>query len=344
MRGVSTSAKSVLLFILFTVLGSCARGVPAPIELVGTTMGTTWSVIFVHEGDPDPDAVRRVVQKQLDLVDRLMSHYRAESEVSAFNRLESPTPFPLSRETAAVVSTALEISELSGGALDITIGPLVDAWGFGPGGRTVDAPTEDDLATLLETTGSRHLTFDVSASTLSKHRRAVRIDLSSIAKGHAVDLVADALVSEGVGRFMVEVGGELRVHGRNPDGAPWRIAIEQPTRGGRAVHSVVAVTGGALATSGDYRSYRSLGESTMSHIIDPRTGRPVTHALASVSVIDERCVRADAWATALLVLGPEDGPALAERLGLAALFITRSPTGAFEERATTTFQPLLADK
>jgi len=322
-----------------TILGVAACGAPAyhTIDLHGTTMGTTWSVTVVAGRRVDEPALRNLVEDRLDLVDRLMSHYRLDSEVSGFNAFDSTASFPISIETADVVRHALEIGGLSGGALDITVGPLVDAWGFGPGDDAPSPPPDDQIDHLLESSGFEHLVIGAAASTLSKDVVDLRIDLSSVAKGYAVDLVADVLTGAGFGRHMVEVGGEIRVSGQNPDGRPWQLAIERPQTDGRAIHRVIALSGGGLATSGGYRNYRELDGHRVSHIIDPRTGRPITHNLASVSVIDTLCVRADGFATALMVLGPDEGYALAEDLGIAALLLIRKEDGSFEERTTSAF-------
>jgi len=341
---MNSSVKKSVLLIAILVVGSCAPGGPVVLDLHGTTMGTTWSVTVVGDRQVDEALVRPLVEDRLDLVDRLMSHYRQDSEVSGFNVFDSTTAFPVSRETVDVVRHALEIGELSGGALDITVGPLVDAWGFGPGDDAPSPPPDDLIDHLLEYTGFEHLAIGAAASTLSKDVVDLRIDLSSVAKGYAVDLVAEALTGAGLDRHMVEVGGELRFSGTNPDGGPWRLAIETPQIEGRALHRVVALTDGGLATSGDYRNYRELDGQRVSHIVDPRTGRPVSHTLASVSVIDALCVRADGFATALMVLGPDEGYALAEKLGVAALFLIRQDDGIFEERMTATFKNLSPNK
>jgi len=307
-------------------------------------MGTTWSVKVVSGGAAAASAtdVRSLVEDHLVLVEARMSHYRETSEVSRFNAAPAAMPFPISRETAEVVRHALEIAEATGGALDITVGPLVVAWGFGPGGESPEPPSDAEIVRLLEATGPEHLRLDFSSSTLAKDVPGLRIDLSAVAKGYAVDRVAAALLEAGHGGFLVELGGEIRVHGANADGGPWRLAIERPDADGRSLHTVVALREGSLATSGDYRLFHEAAGRRISHIIDPRTGRPVEHLLASVSVIAPQCVRADGFATALLVLGPDHGPRLAEELGLAALFLIRHDRDQFTEKATSRFRERVA--
>jgi len=271
-----------------------------------------------------------------------MSHYLEDSEISRLNRLSEAGPFPISPETLEVLQHALEISSTSGGAFDITVGPLVDAWGFGPSGRVAHAPSEAEIEHLLEATGWEGLQVDRSSSTVTKARPELRIDLSAIAKGFAVDQVADALDGEGVHRYMVEIGGEIRTRGRNAQEQAWRIGIERPVPGDKVIDLIVPLSDLAIATSGDYRNYYEVDGKRISHTIDPRTGRPITHNVASVSVVSPVCVRADAYATGLLVLGSE-GFDLAEDLGLAAYFLQRDKEDVFVGRMTSAFKEILSD-
>ncbi len=241
----------------------------------------------------------------VDAVDTAMSTYQDDSELSRFNR-HGTEPFEVSDSMIEVVSEAQRIAELSSGAFDITVGPLVDAWGFGPdpGG---DPPDADTIAVLLADNGFRRLDVDPEQRTLQKENAAIRCDLSAIAKGYAVDRVALGLTDLGLVDFMVEIGGEVRAVGRNAVGEAWRIGIERPEAGSRGMWSAVALADAAMATSGDYRNYYEKDGVRISHTIDPRTGRPVTHRLASVRVIHPSCMTADALATAISVLGPEEG-------------------------------------
>ena len=264
-----------------------------------------------------------------------MSAWRPESELSRFNRADTTDPFPVSPATATVFQYALDASALTGGAFDVTVGPLVDAWGFGPPGHPPVAPADAELARLRERVGWQQLAVDTETSTIRKLSPDASADLSALAKGYAVDQVAELLEREGVANHLVEVGGEVRAGGRNARGEAWRVGIERPSAGPPTVYRTVALSGQALATSGDYRNTYLLDGQRVSHNIDPRTGRPVTHGLASVSVIDPLCVRADALATGLMVLGPDDGYALAAEHDWPALFIVHRPDGALEERATT---------
>ena len=266
-----------------------------------------------------------------------MSHYRPDSELSRFNRAATTEPQPLSGETLGVVADALAVSRASGGAFDVTVGPLVDAWGFGPPGRAPAAPDEATLAALRARVGADLLEVDLAASTLRKRRANVIVDLSAIAKGYAVDAVASLLAEHGFGDYLVEIGGELRAGGTNERGEPWRVAIERPAPGFATAQRIMPLTDAALATSGDYRNFYDLDGARVSHTIDPRTGRPVTHGLRAVSVIADRCILADARSTALNVLGPEDGYDLAAAQGWAALFVADDGTGRLVERETPAF-------
>ncbi len=305
---------------LAPVDGSQEAGVVA---VEGATMGTTWSVkVVAPEDPPEPAALRSLCQKALDAVDGAMSTYKSDSELSLFNRHREATPLQVSAPTARVFALAEDTSRLTGGAFDVTVGPLVDAWGFGPG-RSGEAPDEARVAALRRSVGWQLIHTDVAGLTLRKDNPDVSADLSAIAKGFAVDQVAAALAAAGHRDFMVEVGGEVSARGLNARSEPWRIGVERPQEGPRAVHTVVPLLNRAMATSGDYRNYRDIDGLRVSHTIDPRTGHPITHGLASVTVVDETCARADALATALNVLGPDEGLALAERQGLAAMFLVR---------------------
>ncbi len=319
----------------------------------GATMGTTFNVTFVsgvESNDADfrptaapPEVGRRqstveaAVRSLLERIEGRMSHYRPESELSRFNRARTTEPRPMSGETLGVIAEALAVGRASGGAFDVTVGPLVDAWGFGPPGRAQAAPAGATLAALRSRVGVDLLEVDLAASTLRKRRPDVVIDLSAIAKGYAVDAVASLLAERGLGDYLVEIGGELRAGGRNERGDPWRVAIERPVPGGGTAERIVPLTDAALATSGDYRNFYEIEGARVSHTMDPRTGRPVAHGLLSVSVIAERCSLADARSTALNVLGPDDGYALALDQGWAALFLTDDGAGRLVERETPAF-------
>ena len=334
---------AIVLIVGLVGVVACSGGGRELIEIRGTAMGTAWLVKVVTAG-PDvgtKHAVRRLTEEQLDLVNTRMSRYLATSEVSTFNASSETTPFRVSPETTEVIRHALEIGAITGGALDVTVAPLVDAWGFGPQGEPLEVPSEADMERLLGTTGLDLLRLDPSVPAISKRVPELRIDLSALAKGYAVDRVAEALFKAGHADFLVEIGGEVRVHGHNLSGVAWRLGVERPQVDGRAIHTVVSLTDGSLATSGDYRLYIELDDRRISHIIDPRNGKPIEHRPASVSVIDQLCVRADAYATALLVLGPSEGMRLAKEAGLAVLFLTQEDGGRIIELSSPKFDQLV---
>jgi thiamine biosynthesis lipoprotein len=322
------------LFLILFVRQPAPVDVPRQWTLEGRAMGTVFSVKVVPPRGLDltESGVASAVGAAIAAVDQRMSTYREDSELSRFNR-HGLGPFAASPELVEVMAEAQRVSALSDGAFDITVGPLVDAWGFGPK-PTAASPSEDEIARLLSATGFGRLSVDAATGSLRKSLAELRCDLSAIAKGYAVDRVAEALAGLGVTGHMVEIGGEVRAAGRTADGGIWRIGIERPQQGRGDIWKVVELADAALATSGEYRNYYERDGVRISHTIDPRTGRPITHTLASVTVIHPICMTADALATALNVLGPEAGPDLAAREGIAALFLIRDAAGGFVERSS----------
>ncbi len=326
--------------------GACLPAADGPAVHVfdGPTMGTTFAVRVVADDLDDERlaTLRTAIEETLAAVDRRMSTYRPESEVSRFNRARTTDPFPVSADTLAVLRHAREISELTGGAFDVTVGPLVDAWGFGPTGDAAAPPTTRELDRLRQQVGFRRLSIEPATSSIRKLDPRLACDLSALAKGYAVDRVAERLRAEGLRSYLVEVGGEVRAGGLSPRGDAWRVGIERPAPGPPAVQRLVRLRDRALATSGDYRNYYEVDGRRISHTIDPRSGRPVDHDLASVSVVEPLGVRADAIATALGVLGPDAGYELAVAQGWAALLLIRRTDGTLDERETPAFAALAA--
>lgn len=306
-------------------------------------MGTTFTVKVVAENLTEANQIRlqRLIEDELRAVNGKMSHYLEDSELSQFNRSRETTPFVVSQSTLEVFRHAAEVSALTGGAFDITAGPLVNVWGFGPEGHAETLPSDAEIARALKRSGYDKLEIDEENATVRKKRPDLYCDLSAIAKGYGVDRVAESLDRDGLTNYMVEVGGEVRTSGTNDSGNAWRIAIEQPVPGQRAIQRIVPLSGLAMATSGGYRNFYDVDGARFSHTIDPRTGRPITHRLASVSVVDELSVRADALATGLLVLGPDEGYKLGVDRNIAALFLIEEEGGEFQELATPAFQRLL---
>jgi thiamine biosynthesis lipoprotein len=319
--------------------------------LRGATMGTTYHVKLASAPDSiDVERLHADVENVLAEIDRQMSTYRADSELSQFNRAPAGEWFPVCRATAEVVAAAQEISEKTEGALDVTVGPLVRLWQFGPpeagdagGKRTFAPPSDESLSAARKQVGYQNLEVKADPPALRKKLNGLEVDLSSIAPGYAIDRLAGLLVERDIESFMIEIGGEVRAAGRRTDGAPWRVAIERPIAGRREMHSAIPLRNAAIATAGDYQKFFEYGGRRYSHIIDPATGRPIEHSLASVTVVDASCMAADGWDTPLLVLGPQRGYECAERHGVAALFISRDGDGE-SVRATSAWQRRFEDE
>ncbi len=334
----------ILLAALLLLSGRTLCRPPEEVRLEGASMGTSWSVVLRA-----PDLrrarireARQAVRKALDDVDHAMSTWDPDSEISRLNAHRSDRPFPLSAPTLRVLSVAQQVAARSGGAFDVTVRPLVALWGFGAGARVPgDAPSEAELVAARAVVGYAKLKLDLDAGVARKRVFGLEVDLSALAKGYGVDRAAEALWALGFRNFLVEVGGELVARGERSGGGPWRVAVERPESEGRAIHGVVGLQNQAMATSGDYRSFYEAGGERRTHIIDPRTAAPIRHGLASVSVVHREAVWADAWATALSVLGPEEGPGVARREGLGAYFISRGPDGRYRTVATSGFPRIL---
>jgi thiamine biosynthesis lipoprotein len=340
-RDVIRQAKGLALATPFLSLIACEGGAARKLTLVtGATMGTRYSVkISRLPMDVDRHALERDIALILETVNEQMSTYRPSSELSRFNAATSASWTEVSPDTLDVVEQALRVSRLSDGAFDPTIGALVDLWGFGPGGGQ-NVPPVDRIEETLGSIGYRNVHAKATPPSLAKGRPGIRVDLSGIAKGFGVDKVAEHLERIGVEYYLVEIGGELRGRGYSPRGEIWRVGIERPVTAPRRVQRVVRLGGQALATSGDYRIFFERAGSRYSHIINPRDGRPVDHGLASVTVAASSTMLADALSTALMVLGPKAGLALARREGIAAFFINKTDNG-FVELVSPEFAPYL---
>ena len=331
-----------LLVLLLPVLGACGEQRLEQLELAGEALGTTFKVAIVEPAAQlDDEELRTAILRELSRIDRLASTWRKDSELSAFNASASTDWLSISTDLCAALANALEVAELTGGAFDITVGPLVNLWGFGPDGPVSAPPPDDAIAVALQHVGFDKLHTDCSRGLARKDDAALYVDLSGWAKGHAVDALAGLLDTNRVANYLVEVGGELKVRGHNSERRKWAVAIEAPSTSERVPHAVIRITDTSVATSGDYRNYFDFAGSKYSHTIDPRTGAPVTHDLAAVTIIHPVNAFADAMATALLVLGPQAGPSLAEDLGIAAYFLVRRETG-IEEIVTPEFDRLSA--
>ena len=310
----------------FALENPTQRASGAIAEFSGPTMGTRFTIKIFNPPNFEKD-VRLEVDALLRRVNDLMSTYLKNSEISRFNRSESTDWFTVSKETVEVVSFAQRVSELTGGAFDITVGPLVNLWSFGPAERTQSLPDDKVISSILSEIGYQKLSVRKEPPALKKSLATLEIDLSSIAKGYAVDEVVKLLNTMGAENVFVEIGGEVGTSG-NKEGQPWQVGIQVPDVRNEAVLlaqplNTKAAFDQAMATSGDYRNFFEVEGVRYSHTIDPRTGKPIDHGLASVSVLGPSCMEADAWATALSVLGEGKGNQLAEEQGLSTLSVQR---------------------
>ena len=298
---------------------------PAGENFSGATMGTTYAISLRECPAADCAGLAADISRLLNQLEGLFSHYDPDSQVTAFNNFGESDWFPVDEELLRVIAFAQSVSWQSEGAFDITAGPLINAWGFGPE-NTRTPPGETRIRELQRHVGYDKLSLRMDPPALAKQDPALTINLSAVAKGYAVDQLALLLESRGLTDYLVEIGGEVRTSGARPRGAPWRVGIEPP-EAGLGIKFIVTPRDAAVATSGDYRNFFELNGRRYSHTIDPRTGAPVAHALASVSVIQPSTAQADALATALMVMGPETGLAFAEANDIPALFWLRTDAG-----------------
>jgi thiamine biosynthesis lipoprotein len=329
----------VRCWILLAALVSfgCDRAATEVFELGGPAFGTTYTVKLAEApADGAGAELGRQIADELSRINGLLSTYDPNSELSRFNAARTTDWVPVSDDTFAVAREAARISAWSGGAFDCTIGRLVRLWNFGPrvaGAAGPKIPDEAEIERALAVIGPDEVELRSVPPALRKKSASLEIDFSAIAKGYAVDRVAQLLEAQGIRDYLVEIGGEVRLRGRKASGALWRLAIESPDESVRTSQGVIEAENLALASSGDYRNFYRIGDKRFSHTIDPRTGRPVTHGLAAVTVTAASCMEADAVATALMVLGPDAGYDMALRQGYAALFLTRQGE-TIVERAT----------
>jgi thiamine biosynthesis lipoprotein len=339
---ISTYRRTIIPYavVLLHAIAACGDHRPTEYKLSGPTMGTHFSVMVVTASEFEQQDLQTQIHATLENVDLHMSTYRPDSELAKLNHSISTEWIPVSPGLCTAVDDALQLSAETAGAFDITVGPLVNLWGFGPDASRVAPPTDESIDAARDKTGYQHLHTDCSRPAIRKDHADLQIDLSGYAKGLAADEIAALLDQHGISNYLVEVGGDLRARGHNASNAKWRIAIESPDRLGGSVEQIIHISDLSVATSGDYRNFFEFEGQRFSHTIDLRTGRPVTHNLASVTVLGERAAFTDAMATALLVLGPDAGPAFAEQENIAAYFLLRDGSG-LTERSSTQFNALV---
>ena len=308
-----------------------------PILLSGSTMGTSYHIKLFPESGIKIDAtkLKNQIDVRLSEIDHKMSTYKKDSELSRFNRYPNNQWMEISAETLSVIELAQKISHLSNGAFDITVGNLVNLWGFGPSINIDMIPDAAKIHQLQQQIGYQHLQLRQTPAALKKNTDKINLDLSAIAKGYAVDAIATLIISNNLENFLVEIGGEIITHGLKSKQQPWVVGIERAIAKERSIQKQIHLVNSAMATSGDYRNYFEHNGSRYSHTIDPRTGRPITHRLASVSVIDDSCMRADALATAIMVLGPNKGMEFAEQHQLAIFMLIKQGDKFIEKQSST---------
>lgn len=328
----------VLIGLTF-LISACSQS-DKVIALSGNTMGTTYHIkIMPGAKTIDAKALQIKIDKALEEVNDQMSTYRPDSELSCFNQMSSHDTIDVSPDTVNVINEAIKLYKITDGALDITLGPLVNLWGFGPDKRPTTVPTQAEIDKQKARTGIQYI--KVSGTQLGKSHDDLYVDLSSIAKGFGVDKVAALLDQYQPQGYLVEVGGEIRLKGTKEDNQPWRIAVEQPSEDGVAVQQVISPGDMSMATSGDYRNYYEEDGQQFSHLIDPRTGYPIKHRLASVTVLNKDCMVADGYATAMMVLGTQASLTLAKRENLAIMLIEKRDDG-FKVFYSDAFKPYVS--
>jgi len=319
---MNLSKRQLIAFSTFFFLAACQKG-QEEAELSGVAQGTTYHIKMVLSSpDLKLDDLHKAVEETLADIDVKLSNYREDSEISKLNREKTTQWLPVSKEIADLLAIAKVVSANSNGCLDLTIKPLFDLWGFSK--HEMKVPEQNDIVKALTHVGMDKIELDQGQSRLLKKDPEVGIDLSSIAQGYSVGAVANLLEAKGIQNYMVEIGGEMKVKGRKANGDEWRIAIEKPTPFSREVQKIIAinqVNGEAVTTSGTYRNFFEENGKVYSHIINPKTGKPVDHNLLSVTVLHDDPTWADAWDTALLCMGEDEGYHAAEFNHLRVLFI-----------------------
>ena len=329
-----------LLFIVTLVvyLNKSNQAPTGPILLEGTTMGTSYHIKVIPTPSTTIDfkAVSDKIVDRLDEIDHLMSTYKADSEISLFNQHQANKWVDISKETLKVIQVGQQTSKLSHGAFDMTIGNLVNLWGFGPTINLDSMPQQHKIDSLIKQIGYQKLQLKTQPPQLLKTAAEIYLDLSAIAKGYAVDAIAKVLLDLHIEHFMVEIGGEIITHGFKSANNPWVIGIQSPATAEQSVQKRLYLTDIAMATSGDYRNYFEQDGVRYSHTIDPRTGHPINHQLASVTVVSSTCMLADAYATAIMVLGPTKGMEFANKNNIAIFMIIKEGE-AFTESTNELF-------
>jgi thiamine biosynthesis lipoprotein len=305
-------------------------------------MGTRFNIKITHLPKTDKVGLKKIIKQRLDELNGELSTYEPTSALSVFNKSINTTWQTIPLSFITVAQEAQRMSALTHGAFDVSVGKLVNLWGFGVDPMNFTAPDQQQLAAALAITGYQHLSLDIKNLKIKKDIPQLYLDFSAIAKGYAVDEIALLLEKYYIQDYMVEIGGEIRLKGKNITGDSWKIAIEKPLIEKRIIEKVLSISDISIATSGDYRNYFESAGVRYSHTIDPRTGGSIHHRLASVTILHQSTMTADALATAMMVLGDDIGYQLAQQHQIAALFLIKTAEG-FEEKSTDAFTHFLKE-
>src|SRR5476649_2900678 len=337
--------RHALLLSAVSLLSACdgASSVEdSALVIEGNTMGTFYRVSIAGVDKNREAALRGQIEAQLKEDDHQLSTYKDDSVLSRFNQYQGSVPQPISAGMADAVITSLRVGLKTGGAMDITVGPLVNLWGFGPQKQPIHTPTDAQIAAARQEVGLHHLKViqQEDGQYLQKDLPNMYVDLSTVGEGYATDHLARLIEANGISNYLVSVGGAVVSRGDNAKGKPWQVAIQKPTDKETAVQAIVDLQGMGISTSGSYGNYYELDGKRLSHIIDPATGHPITHKLVSATVIAPTALEADGWDTGLMVLGTQKAMALAEKEHLAVYLITKKDHG-FEVHMTPQFKAYL---
>lgn len=327
------------LLVAAALLVTACQKAPEVQHFTGAAQGATYNVSFWQEGSADAANLQRLMEQELARIDLLMSNYRPDSVIEQFNNLAAHSPQQVGSEIVKLVQTAKQISEATNGCYDLTIAPLFRLWGFRDAALTVPDPVT--LMAVRADLGMQNITI-IDNETLQKETATIRLDLSSIAQGYTVQRLVDIAKANGIANYLIEIGGELETAGHKPDGSSWRIGIERPLPGNQRLHKLVQINQHeplAIMTSGTYRHYYDQNGIRYSHILDARTGAPVTHNTVSVTLFHDDLTEADAWSTALLCLGATEGLKVAEQYNLAAFFVAQDETALQHDLKTAGQMP-----
>jgi thiamine biosynthesis lipoprotein len=330
--------KLPVIFMATLFLFACT---PAPEvqKISGEAQGTSYHISFWSPQAVDTANIQQAVEAEFKRIDEQLSNYRKDSVIEQFNATVSGEPLALSEEIIGLIEQARVVSEASDGCYDLTIKPLFDLWGFK--GDKLTPPDTASLQAALKQVGFNQIKI-VDATHIQKLNPQLRIDLSSIAQGYSVSRMVAVLEKQGIENYLVEIGGELQTRGKKPDASSWRVALEKPLSSERTMQKIVTINRSeplAVMTSGSYRHYFDVGGKRYSHILDAKTGSPVDHNTVSVTVLHDNPTTADAWSTALMCLGKTRGMEVANKAGIAALFIEQQGE-AFNEFRSAPFDAL----